>query len=60
MAAAIEARPDLEVLRDARDHVPSRSQLQWGFPPVRRQPTVADRMRTWGPVGVVVVASHWT
>ncbi len=46
-----------QVLRDARDHVPSRSQLQWGFPPVRRQPTFADRMRTWGPVAVVVVAS---
>lgn len=45
------------VLRDARDHVPSRSQLQWGFPPVRRRPSFADRMRTWGPVGVVAVAS---
>ena len=46
-----------QVLRDAREHVPSRSQLQWGFPPIRRRPTLADRIRTWGPVGVVVVAS---
>lgn len=46
-----------QVLRDAREHVPSRGQLHWGFPPVRRQPTLAEHMRTWGPVGVVVFAS---
>ncbi len=47
----------LQVLRDARDHVPSRSQLQWGFPPVRREPTFGERIRAWGPIGVIVFAS---
>lgn len=46
-----------QVLRDAREHVPSRDQFQWGFPPIRRRPSFADRLRTWGPVGVVVIAS---
>jgi hypothetical protein len=49
-----------QVLRETRDHfpmLPARSQLQWGFPPVRREPTFSDRFRTWGPVGAVIVAS---
>ncbi len=49
-----------QVLRETRDHfptLPSRDQLQWEFPPVKRQPTFADRARTWGPVGLVIAAS---
>jgi hypothetical protein len=39
------------VVADARDRAP---ELRWGMPPWRRQPTVADRARTWGPVGLVI------
>ena len=47
-------------LRDTREHLPtlpSRSDLQWAFPPIRRRPTFSDRLRTWGPVGAVVLVS---
>ncbi|MCW2920146.1 MAG: hypothetical protein JWL76_20 [Thermoleophilia bacterium] len=49
-----------QVLRETRDNfptLPSRDQLQWGFPPIRRRPTVTDRLRTWGPIGIVVLAA---
>lgn len=49
-----------QVLRETREHfptLPSREDLRWAFPPVRRHPTFSDRLRTWGPVGAVVLAS---
>jgi hypothetical protein len=49
-----------QVLRETADRfptLPSRDQLQWGFPPIRRRPTFADRMRAWGPIGLVILAS---
>lgn len=49
-----------QVLRETADRfptLPSRSDLQWGFPPIRRRPTFADRLRTWAPIVAVVFAS---
>lgn len=42
----------LQLARDARGHLPER--LEWGLPPWRSEPTLADRARTWLPVAVVV------
>ena len=36
----------------ARNSAP---ELQWSLPPWRSKPSFADRMRTWGPVGLVIV-----
>jgi hypothetical protein len=38
----------------ARDRAP---ELHWGMPPWRQPPTLADRIRTWGPVAIVIAAS---
>lgn len=46
-----------QLVRDAREHVPSPPQLQWGMPPWRRRPTAMDRLRSWGPVAIVILAS---
>jgi hypothetical protein len=42
------------VLRDAKDHAP---ELHWSMPPWRREPTFGEKLRTWSPVAVVVLAS---
>jgi hypothetical protein len=47
-----------QVIRDARGHVPTAPKVEWGLPPrLHRPPSLADRLRTWGPVGIVIAAS---
>jgi hypothetical protein len=47
-----------QVLRDARGRIPTAPKVEWGMPPrLYRPPSLADRLRTWGPIGVVIVAS---
>lgn len=49
------------VWRDARDyareHMP---EPRWGLPPWRREPTLGDKLRAWGPIGIVILASTAT
>lgn len=51
-------RSDLATFaRDTRERAQDRlpDHFEWGVPPWRREPTFADRLRTWGPIGVVIV-----
>jgi hypothetical protein len=51
-------RSDLVALaRDARERAQDRlpDHFEWSLPPWRREPTFADRLRTWGPIGLVVL-----
>jgi hypothetical protein len=47
-----------QVLRDARGRVPTAPRVEWGMPPrLYRPPSLTDRLRAWGPIGLVVLAS---